>query len=89
MKNEAHSVKQILVFLLEVMQEGRYYHVSELYDLLIHSGKLNEHDLQPHSGGTETKAYRRTANALRDGSNQGILGRNEYSSNRYQYQKVA
>ena len=70
--------------LTQLVQEHRYMSL-EVFDLLKNSGWLNAKDLELHKGLTETKAYRRTQNALRDASAKGLLERNKFSSTTYQY----
>lgn len=82
---EALSGKQILEILLKIMQPDRYYHSQELFDILSSGGYLSEADFEAHKGGNESKGLRRMHNALRDGGAKGLIIKNEYSANRYQY----
>ena len=85
MTDKAHTGRELSVLILDQMINERWYLGSEVYDLLLNSGKLNTADLELHKGGNETKSYRRTQNALRDLAKGERLERNKFSSSRYQY----
>ena len=76
MTNKAHTGAELLEMILKLLTVERWYVGLEVYDLLKDSGWLNTGDLELHKGLTETKAYRRTQNALRDASGKGLLERN-------------
>ena len=65
MADRAKRGKELLALVLRILPPGRYYTAEEIYDLLDREGYLLPADLEMHSGGTETKAYRRLQNGAR------------------------
>ena len=85
MSGKAHSGSELAQLSIKLMIPGRWYLGSEVYELLVNSGLLIDEDFELHSGGTETKAYRRTQNGLRAAAKNGQIERNKFSSSVYQY----
>ena len=85
MTDKAHSGSELAQMAVKLMSPGRWYLGSEVYKLLVNSGLLNDEDFELHSGGTETKAYRRTQNGLLAATKNGQIERNKFSSSVYQY----
>ena len=85
MTDKAHSGAELAQMAVKLMSLGRWYLGSEVYELLVNSGLLNDEDFEFHRGGTEKKSYRRTQNGLRDAAKNGKIERNKFSSSVYQY----
>jgi hypothetical protein len=77
MAERAKSGKELLALVLRILPPGRYYVAEEIYNLLHREGYLLPADLEMHSGGTETKAYRRLQNGLRDGAKAQQIQKNQ------------
>ena len=84
MKDSAKTGKELLAIVLRILPPGRYYTAKEILGLLDREGYLLPADLEMHSGGNETKAYRRLQNGLRDGAKAQLIQKNE-DSKPYQY----
>lgn len=84
MKDSAKTGKELLAIVLRILPRGRYYTHEEILGLLDREGYLLPADLEMHSGGNETKAYRRLQNGLRDGAKTQVIQKNE-DCRPYQY----
>lgn len=83
MAKKAKTGKEIHSLVLKYLKHGKYYTVSEIFELLNARGCFSDVDLEPNESG-EPKAYRRLNNALRDGAVEGTIQKNEDPSP-YQY----
>ena len=83
MAEKPKTGKEILALVMTHLKHGKYYTVSEIFDLLIAAGCFSDTDLELNNSG-ESKAYRRLNNALRDGAVQGVIQKNEDPA-RFQY----
>jgi hypothetical protein len=84
MADRAKSGKELLALVLRILPPGRYYTLKQIYDLLDREGYLLPADLEMHKGETETKAYRRLQNGLRDGAKTRHIQKNQ-DCRPYQY----
>lgn len=84
MGDQAKGANELLAIVLRILPPGRYYSHKEILDILDKEGYLAPADLEPHSGGTETKAYRRLQNGLRDGAKAQVIQKNK-DCRPYQY----
>lgn len=84
MRDPAKGGMELLDIVLRVLPRGRYYTHEEILTLLDQGGYLTPADLEFHSGGNETKVYRRLQNALRDGAKTQQIEKNK-DSRPYQY----
>ena len=82
-KPKPKTGKEILALVVTHLKHGKYYTVSEIFDLLNAAGVFSDADLEENNSG-ESKAYRRLNNALRDGAVQGTIQKNEDPA-RFQY----
>ena len=76
MAEKPKTGKEILALAVTHLKHGKYYTVSEIFDLLDAAGCFSDADLEQNNSG-ESKAYRRLNNALRDGAVQGTIQKNE------------
>jgi len=76
MTEKPKTGKEILALVIAHLKHGKYYTVSEIFDLLNANGCFSDADLAQNESG-EPKAYRRLNNALRDGAVQGTIQKNE------------
>ena len=76
MAEKPKTGKEILALVVTHLNHGKYYTVSEIFELLNASGCFSYADLEQNESG-EPKAYRRLNNALRDGAVQGTIQKNE------------
>ena len=83
MVEEPKTGKEILALVVTYLKHGKYYTVSEIFDLLNAAGCFTDADLKQNKSG-EFRAYRRLNNALRDGAVQGTIQKNEDPA-RFQY----
>ena len=88
MTDNAKTGNDFLEILLQVLKPGHYYTSKEVKGLLQKNGHVSDEDNMPHSGGNETKAYRRIQNALRMGVERGYLEKNS-DCKPYQWRLVA
>ena len=83
MAEKAKTGNEILALVVTHLNHGKYYTVSEIFELLNAAGCFSDADLEQNNSG-ESKAYRRLNNALRDGAVQGVIQKNEDPA-RFQY----
>ena len=76
MARKPKTGKEILALVVTHLKHGKYYTVSEIFELLNARGCFSDADLSQNESG-EPKAYRRLNNALRDGAVEGTIQKNE------------
>ena len=79
MAEKPKTGKEILALVVARLKHGKYYSVSEIFELLYACGCFSDADLEQNESG-EAKAYRRLNNALRDGAVSGTIQKNEDST---------